>query len=214
MSIDSDRIARLLNPGLIAVVRARAQSQVPLLAEALVAGGITAIEITTTTPNHLAAIREARQLLGNRGLVGVGTILDPAGCQAAIDAGAEFVVSPIGCVDLVPVCHAAGRPVMLGAYTPTECQRVHDSGADFVKLFPADTLGPAYVKALRAPLPHLRIVPTGGVDLETASAFLKAGCVALGVGSSLLKPEILQSGDWPSLTALAQRFVHAIRPQA
>lgn len=210
MSALQERIQRLLNPGLIAVVRARSQEQVPPLAEALVAGGVLAIEVTTTTPNHLDAIRETRRVLAGRGIVGVGTILDPDGCQAAIDAGAEFVVSPIGQTSLVPVCHAAGRPVMLGAYTPTECQRVYESGADFVKLFPADTLGAGYVKALRAPLPHLKIVPTGGVDLTTAADFLKAGCVALGVGSSLLKADILQKNDWPALTALARQFVEAI----
>ena len=210
MSVPAELISRLTNPGLIAVVRARTEAQVPALAEALVAGGLTCIEVTTTTPNFLAAIRATRARIGNRGLVGVGTILDIPTCQAALEAGAEFVVSPISRVELVPVCHAAGKPVMLGAYTPSECQRVHESGADFVKLFPADTLGPNYVKALRAPLPHLRIVPTGGVDLKTAPEFLKAGCVALGVGSSLLKAEILQSEDWPALTALARQFVEAV----
>lgn len=211
MSVPAELIARLTTPGLIAVVRAKSEAQVPPLAEALIEGGLTCIEVTTTTPNFLGAIRATRARIGNRGLVGVGTILDVVNCQAALDAGAEFVVSPISRTELVPVCHAAGKPVMLGAYTPSECQRVHESGADFVKLFPADTLGPGYVKALRAPLPHLRIVPTGGVDLKTAPEFLKAGCVALGVGSSLLKPEILQQEDWPALTALARQFVEAVR---
>lgn len=211
MSVPADLIARLTTPGLIAVVRAKSEAQVPPLAEALIEGGLTCIEVTTTTPNFLGAIRATRARIGDRGLVGVGTILDVVNCQAALDAGAEFVVSPISRTELVPVCHAAGKPVMLGAYTPSECQRVHESGADFVKLFPADTLGPGYVKALRAPLPHLRIVPTGGVDLKTAPEFLKAGCVALGVGSSLLKPEILQQEDWPALTALARQFVEAVK---
>jgi 2-dehydro-3-deoxyphosphogluconate aldolase/(4S)-4-hydroxy-2-oxoglutarate aldolase len=211
MSASTEIVARLTQPGLIAVVRARSDTQVPALAEALVAGGVICIEITTTTPNHLSAIRETRRRLEGRGLVGVGTILDPAGCEAALQAGAEFVVSPISRLDLVPLCHAAGKPVMLGAYTPSECQRVHESGADFVKLFPADTLGPSYVRALRAPLPHLRIVPTGGVDLQTAPEFLKAGCVALGVGSSLLKAEWLQTENWPAITALAKQFVDTIR---
>ncbi len=211
MSASTEILARLTNPGLIAVVRARSDTQVPALAEALVAGGVICIEITTTTPNHLAAIRETRRRLEGRGLVGVGTILDPAGCEAALQAGAEFVVSPISRLDLVPLCHAAGKPVMLGAYTPSECQRVHESGADFVKLFPADTLGPSYVRALRAPLPHLRIVPTGGVDLQTAPEFLRAGCVALGVGSSLLKADWLLTENWPAITALAKQFVETIR---
>jgi 2-dehydro-3-deoxyphosphogluconate aldolase/(4S)-4-hydroxy-2-oxoglutarate aldolase len=108
---------------------------------------------------------------------------------------------------LVPVAHAAERPIMLGAYTPTEAQLAHEAGSDFVKLFPADGLGPAYIKNLRAPLPHLRIVPTGGVDLDTMSGFLEAGAVALGVGSSLVKKELIARADWPALTKLAAEFV-------
>src|SRR5438094_2271389 len=145
-----------------------------------------------TTPGALAAIREARENIGDRSLIGVGTVLDAENNRAAIEAGAEFVVSPVCRVELVPIARSAGRPIMLGAYTPTEAQTAHEAGADFVKIFPADKLGPAYIRALRAPLPHLRIVPTGGVDLETAVDFLKAGCVALGVGSSLLTSEILR----------------------
>lgn len=205
-------LERLVQPGLIAVVRASAAGILPPLAEALVAGGIVAIEITTTTPGYLEAIRETRRAMGDRALVGIGTVLDATTAQSAIDAGAEFIVSPIGRTALVPVAHAAGCPVMLGAYTPTECQAVHESGADFVKLFPADGLGPAYVRALRAPLPHLRIVPTGGVDARSAPEFLKAGCVAMGVGSSLLKPELLKAADWPAITRGARELVAAIQP--
>jgi 2-dehydro-3-deoxyphosphogluconate aldolase/(4S)-4-hydroxy-2-oxoglutarate aldolase len=130
-----------------------------------------------------------------------------ATCQSALDAGAEFVVSPILRPELVPIAHAAGRPIMLGAYTPTEAQRAHEAGADFIKIFPADSLGPAYLKAIRAPLPHLRVVPTGGVDLNTAADFLKAGCAALGVGSSLVSAQILREANWPELTRLARAFV-------
>jgi 2-dehydro-3-deoxyphosphogluconate aldolase/(4S)-4-hydroxy-2-oxoglutarate aldolase len=149
--------------------------------------------------------------LGPRALVGVGTVLDAATCRAATDAGARFVVSPICRAELVTAAHAAGCPVMLGAYTPTEAQLAHEAGADFIKIFPADGLGPAYIKALRAPLPHLRIVPTGGVDLETVGPFLKAGCAALGVGSSLVSAQILREKNWAELTRLAQAFVAAVR---
>ena len=204
-------IERLLNPGLIAVVRASSSDQVPALAAALVEGGVIAVEVTTTTPNYLESLRITRRALGSRVLLGIGTVMDVDTAQAAMDAGAEFVVSPIGRVELVAACHERGCPVMLGAVTPTECQRVHESGADFVKLFPADGLGPGYVKALRAPLPHLRIIPTGGVDLQTGPALLQAGCVALGVGSSLLKADILKANDWPALTALARKFVETLR---
>src|ERR1017187_10569676 len=167
-------IEQLLNPGIIAVVRAPKQEQVIPLSEALVAGGVIAVEITMTTPNAIGAIREGSHKLGDRALIGVGTVLDVAMCQAAIEAGAQFVVSPICRTELVAVAHAANRPIMLGAYTPTEAQTAHEAGSDFIKIFPADTLGPGYIKSLRAPLPHLKIVPTGGVDLQNVTDFLKA----------------------------------------
>lgn len=210
MHSKSEIISRLINPGIIAVVRARKREQVLPLAEALIAGGVIAIEITMTTPDAIEAIRETKRAVGERGVIGVGTVLDVTTCQAALDAGAEFVVSPILRPELVAVCHSADRPVMLGAYTPTEAQFTHEAGADFVKIFPADGLGPSYIKSLRAPLPHLRIVPTGGVDLNTAADFLKAGCAALGVGSSLVSAKILQEANWPELTRLAREFVSVV----
>jgi 2-dehydro-3-deoxyphosphogluconate aldolase/(4S)-4-hydroxy-2-oxoglutarate aldolase len=206
----SEVIDRLTNPGIIAVVRAQRDDQVVPLSEALIAGGVIAIEITMTTPNAMAAIRAAKQLLGGRGLIGVGTVLDAATCRAAIDAGAEFVVSPILRTELVDIAHAADRPIMLGAYTPTEAQLAHEAGADFIKIFPADGLGANYIRALRAPLPHLRVVPTGGVNLQTAADFLKAGCAALGVGSSLVSSQILRNLNWRELTQLAKEFVNVV----
>jgi 2-dehydro-3-deoxyphosphogluconate aldolase / (4S)-4-hydroxy-2-oxoglutarate aldolase len=200
----ADIISRLTDPGIIAVVRARRQEQVLPLSEALLAGGVNAIEITMSTPGAIEAIRQARQKLGARAVIGVGTVLDVETCSAALEAGAEFVVSPILRTELAPIVHAADRPIMLGAYTPTEAQRAHEAGADFIKIFPADGLGPNYIKALRAPLPHLRIVPTGGVDLTTAADFLKAGCAALGVGSSLLSADILREENWDQLTRAAR----------
>ncbi len=207
----SDIISLLTNPGVIAIVRTQQSAQVAPLVEALLAGGIRAIEITMTTPNALAAIREAREKAGDRALVGVGTVLDADTCRSAITAGAEFVVTPICRTELVAIAHAAGCPVMLGAYTPTEAQQAHEAGADFIKIFPADTLGPGYIKALRAPLPHLRIVPTGGVDVQNVADFLKAGCAALGVGSALVSAKILQEAAWPALTRRAGAFVSAAR---
>lgn len=207
----SEVITLLTNPGIIAVVRTQRADQVVPIAEALVAGGVIAVEVTLTVPDALEAIRAASRTLGPRALVGAGTVLDAKSCRAAIEAGAEFIVSPITRREIVEAAHAADRPVMLGAYTPTEAQTAFEAGADFIKLFPADKLGPAYVKALRAPLPHLKIVPTGGVDLDTAGEFLKAGCAALGVGGSLLMPEILKTEDWPALTRLAASFVRVAR---
>lgn len=211
MRTKSEIMSLLTNPGIIAVVRAQQAAQVLPLSEALIAGSVRVIEITMTTPNALAAIREAREKLGERALFGVGTVLDADTCRAAIAAGAEFVVTPICRTELVAIAHAAGCPIMLGAYTPTEAQLAHEAGADFVKIFPADTLGPSYIKALRAPLPHLRIVPTGGVDVHNVADFLKAGCAALGVGSSLVSAKALQEADWPELTRRASALVNAVR---
>jgi len=181
------------------------------LSEALIAGGVTAIEITMTTPNAIEGIRDARKKLVERALIGVGTVLNAKVCRDALEAGAEFVVTPICRTEFVEIAHAADRPIMLGAYTPTEAQTAHEAGADFIKIFPADTLGPGYIKALRAPLPHLRIVPTGGVDVHNVGDFLKAGCVALGVGGSLVSAKILQEADWAGLTKKAEEFVNAAR---
>jgi 2-dehydro-3-deoxyphosphogluconate aldolase/(4S)-4-hydroxy-2-oxoglutarate aldolase len=204
-------IEQLLNPGIIAVVRAKRAEQAVPLAEALVAGGVIAVEITMTTPNAIAAIREASDKLGERALIGVGTVLNEATCQAAIDAGAQFVVSPICRRELVPIAQKAGKPIMLGAYTPTEAQLAHEAGSDFIKIFPADGLGPNHIKALRAPLPHLKMIPTGGVDLRTIGDFLGAGCVAVGAGSSLISKEVLENDDWPLLTRVAEKFVKAAK---
>ena len=211
MRSKSEIISLLTDPGIIAVVRAPKAAQVLPLSEALIAGGVIAIEITMTTPNAIEAIREATRQIGPRGVMGVGTLLDAQTCRQAIEAGAEFVVSPILRPEIVRTAHAFDRPVMLGAYTPTEAQLAHEAGADFVKIFPADGLGPGYLRALLAPLPHLRIVPTGGVDLNTAGDFLKAGCVALGVGSSLVSSKILREANWPELARLAAEFVEVAR---
>lgn len=203
-------ISLLSKPGLIAVVRARTAEQVLPLSEALIGGGISAIEITMTTPGALDAIRTARKVFGQRALIGVGTVLDEATCQAALQAGAEFVVSPICRTSLVRLAHAADRPILLGAYSPTEAQLAHEAGADFIKLFPADSLGPKFIKALRAPLPHLRLVPTGGVDLENVRDFMKAGCAAVGLGSALVSASILERGAWDELKAKAEQFVQRV----
>ena len=211
MRSKSQIMSRLTDPGIIAVVRAQKAEQALPVAEALIAGGVIAVEITMTTPNAIEAIREVGRKIGARGVMGVGTVLDAQTCREAIEAGAEFVVSPVLRPEIAKTAHAFDRPVMLGAYTPTEAQLAHEAGADFVKIFPADGLGPNYIRALRAPLPHLRIVPTGGVDLNSAVDFLKAGCAALGVGSSLVSSQLLRDADWPEVTRLAAEFVKVVR---
>jgi 2-dehydro-3-deoxyphosphogluconate aldolase/(4S)-4-hydroxy-2-oxoglutarate aldolase len=201
--------AMLLDPGIIAVVRALSAEQVLPLAAALIAGGIRAIEITMTTPDALEAIQHAATRFGKDAVIGVGTVLRAETAEQAISMGAEFVVSPITRPEIAAVAAKHDRPVMLGAFTPTEAQRAYDAGSDFVKLFPADSLGPAYIKSIRAPLPHLRIVPTGGVTVQNIAEFFQAGCPAVGVGSSLLTREILEENDWTELTRKTTEFVKA-----
>ena len=203
MRSKSEIISLLTNPGIIAVVRAQKADQVLPLSEALIAGGVIAIEITMTTPNAIEAIREASQKISSRGVVGVGTVLDAESCRAAIQAGAEFVVSPILRPELVAPCRAADKPIMLGAYTPTEAQLGHEAGADFIKIFPSDGLGPNYIRAIRAPLPHLRIIPTGIAKADDIAEFIKAGCVGVGLGSLLVSSEILRTNNWSELARSA-----------
>jgi 2-dehydro-3-deoxyphosphogluconate aldolase/(4S)-4-hydroxy-2-oxoglutarate aldolase len=206
----SDILTRLMNPGVIAVVRAQKPEQVLPLAEALLAGGVLAIEITLTTPNAIEVIREASRVLGSRALIGVCTVLDAATAGLAMEAGAQFVVSPIMRPEIARAAQQADRPVMLGAFTPTEAQAAYEAGSDFIKIFPADTLGPAYVKAILAPLPHLRIIPTGIAKPEDVEAFIKAGCVGVGLGSLLIPAPALRDAHWPEITRLAAQFVGAV----
>ena len=204
---EREKIAsQIMAAGLVAIVRVpRPEWTVPL-ATALVAGGIRAVELTMSIPNALEAVRTIDRELGDKILLGVGTVTDDDTCRAAIDAGAKYIVSPVTKPSLVGAAHALDRPVMLGAYTPTEAQAAHEAGSDFVKIFPADTLGPGYIKSLLAPLPHLKIVPTGGVNLDTMEAFLAAGSAALGTGSALLKKEIVAGENWGELERLAKCF--------
>ena len=204
---EREKIAsQIMAEGLVAIVRVPRPELALPLAKALVAGGIRAVELTMSIPNALEAVRTVDRELGDKILLGVGTVIDDDTCRSAIDAGAKYVISPITRPSLVAAAHALDRPVMLGAYTPTEAQAAHEAGSDFVKIFPADTLGPSYIKSLLAPLPHLRIVPTGGVNLDTMEAFLAAGSAALGTGSALLKKEIIAGENWGELERLAKRF--------
>jgi 2-dehydro-3-deoxyphosphogluconate aldolase/(4S)-4-hydroxy-2-oxoglutarate aldolase len=202
-------VSRLLDPGVIPVIRADNADRVMPACEALLAGGLTALEITMTTPNVLALIREASQRFAKQAIVGVGTVMTAEMCRAAIEAGATFVVTPIMRPEIVRAAHAAECAVILGAYTPTEAQLAHEAGADLIKIFPAER--PGYIKAMRGPMPHLKIVPTGGVTLQSGPEFFAAGCVAIGVATSLVPPKILREENWAELTRLAGEFVAMAR---
>lgn len=210
MRSKTEIVQLLTQPGVTAVVRARKAEQVLPLGEALLAGGVLSIEITMTTPDAIEAIRSAKQTLGSRALIGVGTVLDASTARLAIEAGAEFVVSPILRPEIVKAAHAAERPAMLGAFTPTEAQLAYEAGSDFIKIFPSDSLGPGFIKAILAPLPHLRIIPTGIAKPEDVTAFIKAGCVGVGLGSLLIPATALRDENWGEITRLAKQFVNLV----
>lgn len=204
-------VQRLLDPGIVAVIRADDSSQLLHVARALVKGGVESMEITMTTPNAIEVIREVVGELGDSILMGVGTVLDDITARMAILAGAEFVVTPTLRPDVIALCRRYGKPVISGSYTPTEALAAQEAGADFIKLFPADGLGPQYIRNLLAPLPQLEIIPTGGVTVDTCTDFLAAGCAAVAAGSSLVTKDALKAGDWNAITERAAAFVGKIR---
>jgi 2-dehydro-3-deoxyphosphogluconate aldolase/(4S)-4-hydroxy-2-oxoglutarate aldolase len=203
-------IERLLHPGVVAIIRADDSEQLVAASRALIEGGIPGVEITMTTPNALKVIADVCREFGPKVLAGVGTVLDAQTAQAAIEAGAQYVITPVLKPDVIAYCNKVNIPVFSGSYTPTEAQTAYELGADFIKIFPSDTLGPKYIKALLGPLPHLQIVPTGGVDLTTAGDFIKAGCVAVAAGGSLVSKETLMNKDWAALSDIASKFVAAV----
>ncbi len=202
---------RIRHSGVIAIMRAKNSDQLLAAAEAIHAGGVVAIEVTMTTPNALEVIESAVVKFGHDVSFGVGSVLDPETARAAILAGAQFVVSPTLNLQTVALCRRYAVPVIPGTYTPTEMLTAWEAGADLVKVFPADAGGPPYIAAVKAPLPQLRLVPTGGVNLETAAAFIRAGADAVAVGSALVSQKLLDARDLATLTSLAQRFVEEVK---
>jgi 2-dehydro-3-deoxyphosphogluconate aldolase/(4S)-4-hydroxy-2-oxoglutarate aldolase len=200
----------LLTPGVVAIIRADNSEQLIDACSALIKGGVSGIELTMTTPNAMKVLADVRREFGDKVLVGMGTVLDAKTAQTAIEAGAEFIITPVLKPEVIAYCNRAGKLIFSGSYSPTEAQTAYELGADFIKIFPADGLGPKYIQAIRGPLPHLKIVPTGGVDVNTAGSFIKAGCVAVAAGSSLVSKEILQKKDWAKLTDLASQFIAAV----
>src|SRR5258708_587172 len=181
-------LARVLDSGIVAVIRSPDSTQLVDVARALLEGGVTVAEVTMTVPNALAVLREVRESLGDRMLLGAGTVLDSETARAALLAGAEFIVAPTLNLDVIRLCRRYDKLVMPGAFTPTEILTAWEAGADIVKVFPADVVGPAFFKAVRAPLPQIRLMPTGGVDLTTAASSLKPAPPSLASRSHIIKP--------------------------
>jgi len=203
-------LEHVLKNKLVAVVRSPDSQQLVDVARALEKGGIPILEITFTVPDAISVIRTVRSALGDKVLLGAGTVLDPETARAALLAGAEFIVAPTLNPDVIRLCRRYDKLVMPGAYTPTEILSAWEMGADIVKVFPAEIGGPAYLKAISAPLPQIRLMPTGGVDLKTASEFLNAGACCLGVGSSLVDKAAIATGNMAKITALAKQFVQIV----
>lgn len=206
----AETAGRLERCGVVAVVRMDDSSQVLPLADALCGGGIDVVEITMTVPDPIGCLRTLVRERGDRIVVGAGTVLDAVTAREAVLAGARFVVSPIFDPDLVRMCRRYGVFVAPGALTPTEVVKAWSSGADAVKIFPAEIGGPRYLKALRGPLPQVRLFPTGGVTTETVAQFFDAGAWCLGAGSALVSKDALARSDWATIEATARRFRAAV----
>src|SRR5882672_7884223 len=204
-------LRQILDCGIVAVVRSRDSQQLVEVARALADGGVSVVEITMSVPDALEVLRQVRQALGNRVLLGAGTVLDPETARAALLAGAEFIVAPNVNLDVIKLCRRYDKLVMPGAFTPTEVLTAWEAGADIVKVFPADVVGPAFFKALRGPLPQVRLMPTGGVDLTTAGDFLKAGACCLGVGGQLVEPKAVAERNFDRIRSLARQYVAIVQ---
>lgn len=207
----TDDLARVLNSGLVAIIRAPSGDQLAEVAEALLAGGVDVLEITFTVPQAHQVLERVASRVGNKVLLGAGTVLDTETARIALLSGAQFLVSPTVNLEVIEMCRRYDKLIMPGAFTPTEILAAWQAGADIVKVFPSDVTGPKYLSALRGPLPQVRLMPTGGVNLETATSFLKAGACALGVGGSLVEAKALAERDLGRIESLAKQYVQLIR---
>ncbi|HEX7072289.1 MAG TPA: bifunctional 4-hydroxy-2-oxoglutarate aldolase/2-dehydro-3-deoxy-phosphogluconate aldolase [Rhodothermales bacterium] len=204
-------VESLLDAGAIAVIRMRQPERVLHVAQALLKGGVRALEITMTIPGALGCIETVANELSGELLLGVGSVVDAETAQHAIDAGAKYVISPIFQREVIEAAHRNDFPAIPGAFTPTEIYEAHAAGADMVKVFPADVVGMPFFKAVLAPMPFLRLIPTGGVSLTNAGDWLRAGAVAVGVGGALLDARAIAEGDYDKLTRNAEQLMASVR---
>ena len=205
-------IQRIRDIGVIPVVRASSAEEAIQVVDAIKAGGVSLLEITMTVPGAIQVIEQLAKRFGDEAIVGAGTVLDPEIARACIDVGARFVVSPALNLETIALCRRQDVAVMPGALTPTEIVTAWNAGADFVKVFPCGALGGAgYIKSLKAPLPQIELVPTGGVTLATAATFIQAGAAAIGVGADLVDVKAIRAGHPEKVTAAARAYVEAVR---
>ena len=210
---ESARVAlreRVEKLGAVAVVRLHSTEAAIRVADALHAGGVRALEITVTVPDAFAVIAAVTKRFGDEVCVGVGTVLDVETVRGAVSAGAQYVVSPVFRPAVIAESHRLGVPAMPGTFSPTEMLTAHEAGADVVKVFPADTFGPGYLKSVLAPMPFLRLMPTGGVTPDNVGDWLAAGAVAVGLGGALVDAKLVAAGDWAGITARARRVADGV----
>jgi len=205
-----DLLGRLLQSGVVAVVRKIEADKVMNVISALVEGGITGIEVTMDSPNALNAISEAKKLYGDKAVIGAGTVLDGESANRAIQAGADFIFAPTLSKDTIAVSNRYGKIVIPGVFTPTEILQAYEWGADIVKVFPASVLGSQFIKDVRGPLGHIPMMPTGGIGLDNIQEYIKAGAVAAGVGGSLLNKVYIQNNEWDKLSDLARQYTEKV----
>jgi 2-dehydro-3-deoxyphosphogluconate aldolase/(4S)-4-hydroxy-2-oxoglutarate aldolase len=203
--------AALEELGAVAVVRLESAERLRPVVDALIEGGIRAVEVTMTTSGALESLAACSGALGDAVVLGAGTVLDAGTARMAVAAGARFVVGPTLCPDVIRTCRHYDVVSIPGAFTPTEIEAAWEAGADMVKVFPGGLLGPAYLRELRGPLRHLRLMPTGGVTLDDAADFLRAGAVAVGVGGALVERGAVERGDYAAITERARRLAAAVR---
>ena len=211
MSSRSENLASIKACGVVAVLRADRPDALVQVAQAIGRGGIGAVEITMTTPGALDVIGECANRLGDEILLGAGTVLDPETARAAILAGAEYIVTPTLNPDVITLCRRYDKVIIPGALTPTEILTAWECGADIVKVFPATAVGPRYFKDVKAPLPQIDLMPTGGVDLDNAGDFIREGACAVAVGGNLVDKAAVAAGEWHVLTDTARKYVDAVR---
>ncbi len=211
LDVRADTIRRIEACGVVAVIRLQDGSRLRAVVEALAQGGITALEVTMTVPRAIDLIGEIAPTLPPGFLIGAGTVVDAVTARAAVAAGARFIVGPVFRPSVIEATHAAGAAAMPGCFSPTEILAAWDAGADVVKVFPATALGPGYFKDLRGPLPQVKLMPTGGVSLENAGEWIKAGAVAIGVGGALVDPKLVAAGQYAAITERARRFIERVK---
>lgn len=207
----TDVLREIEASGVVAVVRLREAAQMQAVADALLAGGVRVIEVTMTVPRAVELIARLTETLQADAVIGAGTVLDALTTMLVIDAGAEFVVSPVFRPELIEVCHRNNVAAMPGCFTPTEILSAWEAGADVVKVFPATALGPSFFKDLRGPLPHIRMMPTGGVTRANAGDWIRAGAIAIGVGTALIEQTAVEEGHFHLITENARHFIQAVQ---